>query len=122
MSRRPLVSLLIPVRNRPAMLRAALQSAIAQRYEPLEIVVCDNASTDDTAEVARELARSDERVQVYVNEHDVGGFNYPVTLRHSRGELVQFLNSDDVLDPACVERLASAMDRPETVMSFCRAS
>lgn len=118
----PLVSICIPVRNRPEMLRSSLSSAMAQTYPNLEIVVCDNASTDSTADVARELAATDPRVRVYVNERDVGGFNYPMTVRHSTGELIQFLNSDDVLAADCVERLVSAIDRPGVVMAFCKAS
>lgn len=118
---KPLVSICIPVWNRPEMLRQAMLSAMGQTYEPLEIVVCDNASTDSTAEVARSLAAADSRVHVYVNDSNVGGFNYTMTLRASRGELVKFVNSDDLLDPHCVQRLAEPLQNPRVALSFCRA-
>jgi hypothetical protein len=119
MTKRPIVSICIPVWNRPEMLRDALESAMAQTYEPLEITVVDNASTDETAEVARELARGDERIHVYVNDHNVGGRNYIMTLNRSRGELVKFLNSDDLLEPTCVTRLVEAMEQPDVALAFC---
>ena len=97
-------------------------SAMAQTYDPIEIVVCDNASTDNTAEVARELAKQDPRIHVYVNDSNLGGFNYTMTLRASRGELVKFLNSDDVLEPHCVERMVHEMRQPNVALAFCRAA
>ena len=48
----PLVSVCIPVYNRPQMLQEAVVSAQAQTYPNFEIVISDNASTDDTAQVA----------------------------------------------------------------------
>jgi Glycosyl transferase family 2 len=117
----PLVSICIPVRNRPGMLREALLSAMSQTYEMLEITVVDNASTDETADVARDLARQDERISVYVNERDIGGMNYSRTLTRSRGELVKFLNSDDMMEPTCIEQLVKAIDHPGVALSFCPA-
>jgi hypothetical protein len=102
------------------MLYDSLTSAMAQTYDPLEIVVVDNHSDDETAEVARELARQDERVHVYVNERNIGTANYHMVLHYSRGEFIQFLNSDDMLEPNCVERLATALDQPGVALSFCR--
>jgi len=103
------------------MLKEALSSALAQTYGDLEITVVDNASTDETVEVAQEVAKQDSRVHVYVNDHDVGGMNYSKTLDRSRGELIKYLNSDDRLEPTCVERLVEAIDHPGIALSFCLA-
>ena len=52
----PLVSTIIPVFNRPAMLREAVASVLAQTYRPIEIIIVDDSSTDDTPVVIDELA------------------------------------------------------------------
>jgi len=117
---RPLVTVGIPVWNRPQMLHDCLSSVISQTYEPMEIVVVDNHSDDETAHVARELARSDDRVHVYVNELNIGTANYSKLLHYSRGDFVLMLNSDDMLEPGCIERMVEALDQPGVTMAFCR--
>jgi hypothetical protein len=117
---RPLVSVAIPTWNRISWLRAALASAQAQTYEPLEIVVSDNASTDGTAEMVRELARGDDRIKLFVNETNIGPVNYVAVLQRCRGEYVKFLNDDDVLVPGAVARLAAPLDDPAVSLSIAR--
>jgi glycosyltransferase involved in cell wall biosynthesis len=53
----PLVSVYIPTRNRSALLRRAVDSVLAQTYPEIEVLICDEASTDDTAEVVADYAR-----------------------------------------------------------------
>ena len=55
----PLVSIGMPVRNGGALFREALASVVTQDYRNLEIIVSDNASTDDTADVVREFQKTD---------------------------------------------------------------
>ena len=117
---RPLVSIAIPTYNRSAWLRTALASAQAQTYEPLEIVVSDNASVDGTAEMVREMARADDRIRLFVNETNIGGLNYLQALKRCRGDYVKFLNDDDLLLPGAVERLAAPLDDPAVGLSIAR--
>ena len=53
-----LVSVIIPTYNRPVMLREAVMSVLAQTHRPIEVVIIDDGSTDDTPQVAAELARN----------------------------------------------------------------
>lgn len=105
-----LVTIAIPTYNRSdGYLREALGSALAQTYEPLEIVVVDNASTDATADYVASVA--DERVRYVRNETNVGvNDNFNACVAHARGEYVLLLHDDDRIDPdfasACVEALA----------------
>jgi glycosyltransferase involved in cell wall biosynthesis len=117
---RPLVSIAIPTYNRCAMLRTALLSAQAQTYDPIEIVVSDNASTDDTAEMVREMAREDDRIRLFVNETNIESLNFLKVIGACRGEYVKFLNDDDLLLPHAVERMVQPMEDPRVGLSFAR--
>ncbi|HMD51194.1 MAG TPA: glycosyltransferase, partial [Solirubrobacteraceae bacterium] len=59
----PLVSVGIPTYNRASRLRRAADSVLGQSYAELELVICDNASDDETEEVCLELSRGDPRVR-----------------------------------------------------------
>jgi glycosyltransferase involved in cell wall biosynthesis len=67
MNTTPLVSILIPAYNRSKLVARAIQSACAQTYRNLEIIVGDNRSKDDTAVIVGELAQQDHRVQYICN-------------------------------------------------------
>lgn len=107
----PLVSLLIPAYN-PRFYAEALASALAQGYANLEIVICDDCPTDEIARVTAELSGPDPRVRYLRNEVRQGGMgNYLRCLEQARGELVKFLNDDDILAPDCVQRMVAAFSR-----------
>ena len=104
---RPLVSVLIPAYNERHF-AAALASALVQTYAPVEVVVCDDSP--GTA-IGEEVKRSaDARVRYVRNPQRLGfGANFTQCFALARGELVKFLNDDDVLRPQCVEALAAAL-------------
>ncbi|HUJ01203.1 MAG TPA: glycosyltransferase [Usitatibacter sp.] len=87
----------------------AFASALAQRYAPLEILVCDDSP--GTAIEATVRAASDPRVR-YVRNPGTLGFagNFTKCFREARADLLKFLNDDDRLLPACVESLASVLE------------
>ena len=104
----PRVSILIPA-YRARFFAAALASARAQTYGALEIVVCDDSPDESIARIVSAIA--DERIR-YVRNPARLGFegNFTECLRQARGELVKFLNDDDLLAPQCVAALAGAFD------------
>jgi len=114
MSDRPMVTIGIPTYNRAAdHLRAALESALAQNYQPLEIIVSDNCSTDNTGEVVASYA--DPRIR-YVR-HDpglgpLGNFNYCV--QAAKGDYLLLLHDDDLIDPDMIETCMAAADYAST--------
>lgn len=102
---RPLVSILIPVYNRRELVRRSIESALAQTYPWVEVVVCDNCSTDGTYEVVQEYARSTRRLKALRHSKNLGPVrNWMSCLKHSAGEYVKFLFSDDWIAPTYVER------------------
>ena len=104
MSARPLVSICVPAFNAARWIHGALESALAQTYEEFELVVSDNASTDETAEIARGFG--DPRVRVETAARTVGPVqNHNRAIRLSRGAFVKFLHADDLLRPQCLEEM-----------------
>jgi glycosyltransferase involved in cell wall biosynthesis len=119
----PKVSILIPVYNRPEQIVRAVRSALAQTHKNLEVVVSDNASTDDTWAVVQRLASEDARVQAYRNETNLGPTrNWIAGLAHCTGDYVKILWSDDWIEPTFVEELLRPMlNEPDVALAFSAA-
>lgn len=94
MEREPLVSVVIPTYNRAHVLGRAIDSVLSQTLEPDEIIVVDDASDDDTAEVVEGYA--DPRIQlVRLERRQRAGHARNVGVERARGEWIAFLDSDD---------------------------
>lgn len=117
----PLVSILIPTYNRARYVGEAVASALAQDYPNLEIIVHDDASTDDTQAVLQPF-RADPRLRVITtkaNHGMLGGWNYIV--KKAQGEYLKFLASDDLLAPQAVSHLVAALEaHPTAALATCR--
>ena len=96
---RPLVSVLVPVYNGRRYLAAAVRSVQDQEYEPLEIVIVDDGSTDGSGSIADELAAADDRIRVVhqANAGHAGAMNGG--LAAARGEFIAVLDCDDEAVP-----------------------
>lgn len=119
----PLVSIGIPTRNRAARLIEALDSARAQTYRRLEIVVSDNASTDATATACEEAQRAEPRLRVIRQPENIGlSRNFNAVLTAARGDYFLWLSDDDRLSPEYVERcLKALLQDPNTAVAVGRA-
>lgn len=120
MNKNPLVSILIPTFNRAYYLGQAIDSALAQTYSNIEIIVHDDASIDDTPGVL--TLYSDPRLRVIRTEDNhgmLGGWNYIVG--QAKGEYIKFLASDDLLEPTCVAELVqAALAHPTATLVTCQ--
>lgn len=95
-----IVSTIIPVFNRAVLLREAVDSVLAQTWRPIEIVIVDDGSTDDTVDVARGLRSLHPTVIQILTQNNAGpGVARQTGLAAARGEFIQFLDSDDLLLP-----------------------
>jgi chlorobactene glucosyltransferase len=111
---RPLVSLVIPARNEGRNIRRCVESAMASTYDPLEIIVVDDHSTDDTAAIAAQLAAQDPRVRVVTPPSlPAGWFGKQWACdsgaREARGTVLGFLDADTWQAPDLVARTVNAM-------------
>jgi glycosyltransferase involved in cell wall biosynthesis len=115
---RPRVSVVIPTYNRAALLVEAVQSALAQTFGDLEVIVADDGSTDGSAELVAGLG--DERVEVLRLDHSgIPAVARNAAFSRSRGEFVAFLDSDDVWIPEKLERQLAVLNRSPGVGLVC---
>jgi glycosyltransferase involved in cell wall biosynthesis len=95
-----LVTTIIPAYNRAPMLREAVASALAQTYRPIEIIIIDDGSTDDTLSVARDLEAAHPAEIRVIEQSNLGpGLAREAGRALARGEFIQYLDSDDLLLP-----------------------
>jgi glycosyltransferase involved in cell wall biosynthesis len=120
---KPLVSIGLPTYNRAASLKRAVESALAQDFPNLELVISDNASTDETKSMCEEFCRQDSRVRYIVQPVNQGIMaNFQTVLDESRGEFFMWLADDDWLDPDYVrECLAVLAKQPDCQLVCGRA-
>jgi hypothetical protein len=119
-----LASIIIPTFNREALIGETLESAVAQTYRPIEVVVVDDGSTDNTRHLIHrwhEKAECLDRVAVrYFRQKNSGvGSARNLGLIESRGEFIQFLDSDDILHPRKLElQIACLQKYPQSGYAF----
>lgn len=106
MSAVPLVSICIPTYNGSGTLAQTLDSIVAQAFDGLEVVICDDASRDRTAALAEEYARGRPWVRVIRNEQNVGmDRNFARSALHATGAYVWFCGQDDVFEAGAFRKL-----------------
>jgi glycosyltransferase involved in cell wall biosynthesis len=118
-----LVSTIIPTYNRAALLVRALDSVAAQGYRPIEVVIIDDGSTDNTVEVVtarREyLASRGIDVIFHQQQNQKAPKARNVGMKLARGSLFAFLDSDDLWLPTFLETVVRLLDQhPECGMGF----
>ena len=112
MSRPSTISVVIPTFNRAEVVGEAIESVLAQTYPSVEVIVVDDGSTDSTVDLLEERYGSEPHVRVIAAEH--GGVSQArnVGIEAATGELLAFLDSDDLMRPSKLElQLATLEDR-----------
>jgi glycosyltransferase involved in cell wall biosynthesis len=108
----------MPTYNRAAPLRAAFSSVLGQSYRNLEIIVSDNASTDETAAVCRTAASADSRMRVFRQAINIGPVaNFEFVKNQATGKYFMWLADDDVVSEDYVAACVESLERnPEHVL------
>ncbi len=106
-----LVTTIIPVFNRPALLTEAVESVLAQTYRPIEIIIVDDGSTDETPAVADALAAQHDGIVRAIHMTNGGpGRAREAGRLAARGDYIQHLDSDDLLLPRKFELQVAALE------------
>src|SRR5262245_38934097 len=104
----PLVSILIPAYNAEAWIADTLRSAVAQTWPRKEIIVVDDGSKDQTANIAKQFSAQGVRVVTQKNQGAAAARNTAFSL--STGDYIQWLDADDLLAP---DKIAKQMEAAE---------
>lgn len=109
----PAITVVVPTRDREALLAQALESIRAQTLADWEAIVVDDGSSDATRELIERLAREDTRIRAVEREAGKRGANpcRNAGFLASRAPLVTFLDDDDLFSPECLEERVRAADR-----------
>lgn len=112
---KPLVSIVIPTYNYAAYVGRAIGSCLDQSYSNVEIIVVDDGSTDNTADVVEALVRRHPLSLRYVAQPNTGvSAARNKGMEHASGGFIAFLDSDDCLTPDAIEtRLKVLIDNPD---------
>lgn len=105
------ISVIVPVYNVEKYLRECLDSLLAQTYQPLEVVLVDDGSKDASGNICDEYAMKYDNFKVIHKKNAGLGMARNTGLEHITGEYVTFLDSDDYLDPDCIEKLYSELKK-----------
>ena len=123
MTDRPLVSVGLPVYNGASRIGRVLEGLLNDAYKNLEILISDNASTDETERICKEYALKDGRIQYYRSDINRGSFwNGDRVLKLSKGKYFLWASHHDERDKTYIEKCVDVMDRDDSVvMCYSRA-
>ena len=111
------ITVVIPVYNRADVVQATLDSVVAQTYRPLQVVLVDNYSTDNTLQVLETFKKEHPgegfNVEIVREEHHTAGAARNRGFEHATGEWVLFFDSDDQMMPGLVESYVNVIKRAE---------
>lgn len=115
------ISVCIPTYNYGHYIGEAVESVLTQTCVDFELVISDNASTDDTSAIIERFRCRDPRVSYHRNERNIGMVgNWNRCLELAAGEYFLLLCADDLLEQGCLERLAGLLDSyPEAALAAC---
>jgi len=113
----PLVSILIPCHNAARYVAAAVEAALAQTWPHVEVVVVNDGSTDESAQVLSPFERRGVKVIHQENRGQCAAAN--AAFRASSGAYVKFLDADDLINPEAVERQMQRLQGSQAAVASC---
>jgi len=113
----PFFSIVIPTFNRSDLFPYAVQSILNQTFDDFEIIVSDNCSSDDTAQVAKQF--EDRRFKyVKTPSHCTIADSWEFARSHASGKFIMMLSDDDALLPEALERFAQEATKKDADFLF----
>ncbi|MEW6183473.1 MAG: glycosyltransferase [Bacillota bacterium] len=117
MNSRPLVSIGMPVYNGENLIEKALDTLIAQEYDNFELIICDNASIDNTADIIKKYSNKDNRIRYTRNQDNIGPLgNFKKVLELSQGEYFMWAAHDDMWHPSYIRELLLLLNQYDSAV------
>ena len=120
MDRSTAVSVIVPLYNRRETIARCLDSLTGQTLKEIEIVVVDDGSTDNGADVAREYQKKDDRIVLITQKNQGPGAARNAGIRACHGEYIGFVDCDDYVEPQMYEKLFRAVQDYQTDAAVCQ--
>jgi glycosyltransferase involved in cell wall biosynthesis len=120
----PKVSIGLPVYNRERFLRQSLDALLHQTFTDFDLIISDNASTDETEQICREYARGDRRVRYHRNQSNIGApRNFNQTFALSSAKYFKWATSDDLCAPQFLELALGVLEGdPAVVLCYAKST
>lgn len=115
----PLVSIIVPIYNAAMDMVPCLESIKHQRYQNLEVLLVNDGSSDASLEICRMYARLDPRVIIIDKENTGVSGTRNAAIERARGKYLQFVDSDDQLDPNATRLLVEAAEETQADLVIC---
>lgn len=116
-SHRATMSIGLPVYNGDKYLRLALDSLLAQDYENFELIICDNASEDVSADICAQYARQDPRIRFHRNKTNIGAArNFNRVFQLSSGKYFMWASHDDLWEPSYVTKCVKHLEQDDNLV------
>lgn len=117
----PLVSIIMSVYNEQNYIEEAISSIQEQTEQNFEIIIFDDCSNDETANILKKMAEADKRIRLYELKTNRGlTFNLNLALSKARGKYIARMDGDDVCYPKRLEKEISFMERnPDIILCSC---
>jgi len=116
------VSIIIPMYNASSRIIECLESIKNQTYKNLEVIIVDDGSKDDSYDKASNFVKDDDRFIIYQQENGGVSKARNFGLEHVHGDYIQFVDSDDTLEPEMVETLLTLNIENDCELSICNNS
>jgi glycosyltransferase involved in cell wall biosynthesis len=117
----PLVSVLMTSYNREKYIAEAIESILNSTYQNFELIIVDDKSKDDTVKIAEQYALQDSRIEVYINETNLGDYqNRNKAATYATGKYIKYIDADDMIYPHGLDVMVKMMEKfPEAGYGFC---
>jgi glycosyltransferase involved in cell wall biosynthesis len=113
----PRLTVGLPVYNGANYLAESIESLLGQSFEDFELIISDNASTDDTADICRSYQKQDPRIRYVRQPHNIGlAPNHNFTVDQARGELFKWASNDDLYGRDLLKLCVDALDADPRVV------
>ena len=116
----PTVTIGLPVHNGENFIRQAIESVLNQSYQDFELIISDNASTDQTGRLCVELSSKDPRIRYMRCTTNIGaGPNFNGLVSQAKGRYFKWIAHDDVIAPTFLEKCIDVLEADPTVALAC---
>ncbi|HCE56546.1 MAG TPA: glycosyltransferase family 2 protein [Prolixibacteraceae bacterium] len=117
----PLVSVCMPTRNGAEFIEETLNCVYQQDYRPLELIISDDGSSDDTVQIISDITKNwNVTVNIYHHNPTVIGANWNNCVKMAKGKYIKFLFQDDIIYSNCISAMVALSEQDEEIgLTFC---